>query len=64
MQPSNGGKPAFQTLLDEVCERLKDTRLQGSLRRIQKLEETLNVLQRELESYLALHADLPLTQDQ
>jgi len=59
-----GGKPSFQTLLDEVCDRLQDARLQGSLRRIQKLEETLNVLERELEEYLALRAGTPLTQDQ
>jgi len=58
--PAESGKPCFQTLLDEVCERLQDTRLQGSLRRIQKLENTLDDLERELETYLAL----PLSQDQ
>jgi len=58
--PSDSGKPSFQTLLDEVCERLQDTRLQGSLRRIQKLEGILDALEQELETYLAL----PQTLDQ
>jgi len=60
MMPSGSGRPAFQTLLDEVCERLQDTKLQGSLRRIQKLEEILDALEQELEMYLAL----PQTLDQ
>ena len=56
---SGSGKPSFDTLLDEVCERLQDTRLQGSLRRIQKLEDLLDDLEQELEGYLALPADDP-----
>jgi hypothetical protein len=44
----SGGKPSFQTLLDDVCERLQETRQQCSLRRIQKLEEILNILEEEL----------------
>jgi len=55
--PSDSGKPSFQTLLDEVCERLQDTKFQGSLRRIQKMEEILDALEQELEMYLTL----PLT---
>jgi hypothetical protein len=42
-------KPSFDSLLDEVCERLQFTNYRGSLRRIQKLEETLAMLERELE---------------
>jgi hypothetical protein len=40
---------SFDTLLDEVCERLQNTSHKGSLRRLKKLEETLAVLERELE---------------
>jgi hypothetical protein len=47
------GKPSFQTLLDDVCERLQGTRQQGSLRRIQKLEEILGTLEVELNDLLA-----------
>lgn len=43
------GKPSFDALLDEVCERLQSTSYRGSIRRIQKMEETLAVLERELE---------------
>jgi hypothetical protein len=42
------GKPSFQTILDDVCERLQGTMQQGSLRRIQKLEESLRLLEEEL----------------
>jgi len=45
----SGGKPSFQNLLDDVCERLQGTMQQGSLRRIQKLEEILNTLEEELK---------------
>jgi hypothetical protein len=44
--------PSFEALLDNVCERLEDTRNQGSLRRIQKLEEILNSLEGELDDIL------------
>jgi len=40
---------SFDALLDEVFERLQNTNYRGSLRRIQKLEEILDVLERELE---------------
>ena len=43
---------SFENLLDEVCERLQDTRHQGSLKRILKLEETLNTLTRELDELI------------
>jgi len=45
---------SFETLLDEICERLHDTRQQGSLKRIRKLEELLDKLEQELEELLAL----------
>ena len=40
---------SFDTFLDEVCERLQDTRQQGSLKRIRKLEEKLDALDKELD---------------
>jgi len=50
----SGGKPSFQSLLDDVCQRLQGTMQQGSLRRIQKLEEILNILEEELEGIQAI----------
>ncbi|MDR2700980.1 MAG: hypothetical protein LBB72_00950 [Spirochaetaceae bacterium] len=50
----SGGKPSFQSLLDDVCERLQGTRQQGSLRRIHKLEEILNTLEKELGEIQAI----------
>ena len=40
---------SFETLLEGICERLQDTRQQGSLKRIQKMEETLDELEKELD---------------
>jgi len=45
---------SFETILDEICERLHDTRQQGFLKRIRKLEELLDKLEQELEELLAL----------
>jgi len=50
----SGGKPSFQSLLDDVCERLQGTIQQGSLRRIQKLEKILDTLEEELDEIQAL----------
>ncbi|MDR2663202.1 MAG: hypothetical protein LBC31_09425 [Treponema sp.] len=49
--PSPGGF-SFETMLDEICERLQDTRYQYSLRRIRKMEEALDDLERELDGFL------------
>ena len=40
---------SFETLLEDICERLQDTRQQGSLKRIRKLEEILDLLEQELD---------------
>lgn len=40
---------SFEILLEDICERLQDTRQQGSLKRIQKMEEALDELERELD---------------
>jgi len=45
---------SFETLLDEMCERLYDTRQQGSLKRIRKLEALLDELEQELEELSSL----------
>ena len=43
---------SFETLIDEVCERLQDTKQQGYLKRIKKLNETLDALDVELDQLL------------
>jgi hypothetical protein len=45
-------QPSFEALLDKICERLQDTKTQGSLRRIQKMEETLITMEQELDELL------------
>ena len=40
---------SFETLLENICERLQDTRQQGSLKRIRKMEESLEELEKELD---------------
>ena len=40
---------SFETLLEGICERLQDTKQQGSLKRIQKMENTLDELEKELD---------------
>ena len=47
---------SFETLIDEVCERLQDTRQQGYLKRIRKLNETLDELAIELDQLLTNNA--------
>ena len=45
---------SFETLLDEICERLHDTRQQGSLKKIRELEGLLDKLEQELKELPAL----------
>jgi hypothetical protein len=47
---------SFETLLDEMCGRLQDTRQQGSLKHIRKLEDLLDELGKELDELLASQA--------
>ena len=44
----SGQRLSFETILEDICDRLEDTRQQGSLKRIYKLEEILNALDKEL----------------
>ena len=47
--PEYSGDPLlFETLLDDICDRLHDTRQQGSLKRIRRLETILDALDKEL----------------
>ncbi|MDR2073492.1 MAG: hypothetical protein LBP60_08690 [Spirochaetaceae bacterium] len=46
------GQLSFELLLDGICERLHDTQTHFSLKRIQKLEDTLDSLERELDEIL------------
>ena len=48
-------RPSFETMLDEVCERLEDTCYSGYIKRINKLEKTLDLLNQELEDILLIH---------
>jgi hypothetical protein len=45
---------SFENILDNICERLTDTKQQGSLKKIHKLEETLNDLEKEINEILEL----------
>ncbi|MCL1812172.1 MAG: hypothetical protein FWG29_01480 [Treponema sp.] len=40
---------SFEILLEDICDRLQDTRQQGSLKRIRKMEVTLDELEKELD---------------
>jgi hypothetical protein len=51
--------PSFEVLLDEICERLQDTRTGNSLKRIKKMEEILDSLERELDEILEKDGVLP-----
>jgi hypothetical protein len=54
-----GEKPAtvspvisFDDMLDEVCEKLMDRQIKYSILRIQKMEESLAALEKELDEFL------------
>ena len=44
-----GQRLSFETLLEDICERLQDTKQQGSLKQISKMEENLIELEKELD---------------
>lgn len=46
-------KPAFETVLDMTCERLKEKHIQYSIRRIREMNEELAVLEKELDEFIA-----------
>ena len=47
---------SFDTFLDDVCDRLQDIRQKGSLKRIRKLEERLDALDKELDELILVCA--------
>jgi hypothetical protein len=40
---------SFETILETMCERLQDTKEQGSLKRLRKLEAVLEAIEQELD---------------
>jgi hypothetical protein len=50
------GTSSFEEVLDRTCDRLWDKKVQYSMRRIQELEDYLDVLERELDA-LALQGE-------
>jgi hypothetical protein len=50
--PVSDTEPTFSVILDEACIRLEDSRNRGVLKRIRKMEETLNDLEDELDAIL------------
>jgi hypothetical protein len=54
-----GEKPAvasevytFTEVVDEACEKLMEQQIKYSIRRIQKMEEQLSLMERELDDFL------------
>jgi hypothetical protein len=50
------GNSSFEEVLDSACDRLWDKKVRYSMRRIQELEDYLDVLERELDA-LALQGE-------
>jgi hypothetical protein len=46
------GITSFSEVVDEACEKLMDKQISYSIRRIQKMEERLASLERELDDFL------------
>jgi hypothetical protein len=44
--------PSFEAVLDKTCDRLRDTKIQYSIRRLQEMERNLDILEQELEEIL------------
>ena len=45
-------EPSFETVLHTTCERLRERHIQYSIRRIQKMDEELNTLEKELDEFI------------
>ncbi|GHV68365.1 hypothetical protein AGMMS49928_07670 [Spirochaetia bacterium] len=45
---------SFQAVLDETCDRLWDTKVQYSLRRIAELDAALQKMETELDGFVSL----------
>ena len=44
--------PAFETMLDTTCERLREKHIQYSIRRLGEMDEELARLEKELDDFL------------
>jgi hypothetical protein len=44
--------PSFEAVLDTACDRLQDTKIRYSMRRIQEMERNLDLLEQELEEFI------------
>jgi NADH:ubiquinone oxidoreductase subunit D len=44
--------PSFEAVLDKTCDRLQDTKIRYSIRRIQEMERSLDILEQELEAII------------
>ena len=44
--------PAFETVLDTACERLREKHIQYSIRRIMEMEDELAMLEKELDEFI------------
>jgi hypothetical protein len=51
---------AFEAVLDETCERLWDTRVRYSLRRIDELDRVLASMERELDEMARAGTSAPI----
>ena len=46
------GSYSFQEVVEEACEKLMDQQIKYSIRRIQRMEEQLSNLEKELDFFL------------
>ena len=51
-EPVIAGLYSFSEVVDEACEKLMDQQIKYSIRRIQKMEEQLSSMEKELEIFL------------
>jgi len=47
-------RASFSEVVDNACDRLMERQAEFSIRRIQQMEEKLNILERELDEFLAI----------
>ena len=48
----DSGESSFGTMLDTACERLREKHIEYTIRRINKLDEELESLERELDALI------------
>ena len=51
-QPEDSGSYSFSEVVDEACKKLKNRQIKYSIQRIQKMEERLINLEKELDDFL------------